>query len=195
MNDGIYLPFDDTRFEKFRNGIIWLHNEVIKSGASIVHLTPPVYDERKGSEYANVLDIYSDWLISCRYTAKWDVIDLHWPMKKYLEDKRIADSSYVFAKDGVHPNEAGHWVMAKQILLFLGEKGVINAKDAKSAFTEFPNADPVMKLIKEREDIMKDAWLTSIGHKRPEMKTGLPLNEAKLKAAEIDKQIKKLVKN
>jgi lysophospholipase L1-like esterase len=194
MNDGIYLPFDDARFQKFRDGINWMHEEVKKYGASIVHITPPVFDERKGKEYANVLDIYSDWLISCRYTAKWDVIDIHWPMKKYIEDRRLTDSLYVFAKDGVHPNETGHWVMAKQILLFLGEKSVSDAEDAKSAINLYPNAETILKLVKDREDIMKDAWLTSTGHKRPEMKIGLQLNEAKLEAVEIDKQISSLLK-
>jgi len=39
---------------------------------------------------------------------------------------------------------------------------------------------------------MKDAWLTATGHTRPEMKTGLPLNEAKSKASAIGKQINAL---
>lgn len=42
MNDGIYLPFDEGRFQKFKDGINWLHDMVVKSGARIVHLTPPV---------------------------------------------------------------------------------------------------------------------------------------------------------
>ena len=121
MNDGIYLPFDDNRFQRFRDGINWLHDKVLKSGALIIHLTPPVFDERKGKAYANVLDIYSDWLISCRYTVNWDVVDIHWPMKKFLENRRLSDTAYVFAKDGVHPNDTGHWIMAQQVLLFLGE--------------------------------------------------------------------------
>ncbi|WP_232074117.1 SGNH/GDSL hydrolase family protein [Spirosoma aureum] len=48
MNDGIYLPFDQSRFQKFREGINWLHNEVVKAGARIIHLTPPIYDDLKG---------------------------------------------------------------------------------------------------------------------------------------------------
>jgi lysophospholipase L1-like esterase len=65
MNDGIYLPFDKDRFRKFQDGINWLHDEVSKTGAQIIHLTPPVYDELKGDKkgYALVLDRYSDWLL------------------------------------------------------------------------------------------------------------------------------------
>ncbi|MDQ3292084.1 MAG: G-D-S-L family lipolytic protein, partial [Bacteroidota bacterium] len=44
MNDGIYLPFDENRFAKFKEGINWLHQEVEKTGAKIIHLTPPDYD-------------------------------------------------------------------------------------------------------------------------------------------------------
>ena len=63
MNDGIYLPFDENRFQKYKDGIEWLHTEIEKIGAKIVHLTPPIFDERKGKEYAKVLDIYSIWLL------------------------------------------------------------------------------------------------------------------------------------
>jgi lysophospholipase L1-like esterase len=194
MNDGIYLPFDDVRFQKFKDGISWLHNEVIKSGAAIIHLTPPLFDERKGQAYANVLDLYSDWLISCRYTKNWNVGDMHFPMKKYLEDKRLIDTTYAYAKDGVHPNEMGHWIMAKSVLLFLGENSIANADNIKTAIASNKNSEQILKLVDQRQVMMKDAWLTSTGHKRPGMKTGLPMDEAKVKADEIESQIRKLLK-
>jgi len=62
MNDGIYLPFSEKRFKKYKNGIERLHRKIEQSGAQVIHITPPIYDERKGAAYANVLDIYSDWL-------------------------------------------------------------------------------------------------------------------------------------
>ncbi|MDA9069823.1 SGNH/GDSL hydrolase family protein [Arenitalea sp.] len=194
MNDGIYLPFEDTRFQKFRDGIHWLHNEVLKTGVPIIHITPPVYDPRKGEAYSNVLDIYSDWLIRCRYSGNWKVIDIHWPMKKYLEDKRLEDSSFMYAKDGVHPNEIGHWVMAKQILMFLGENEVSHKKDIQDVLSPFSNGEKVYNLISQRQEMMKDAWLTTTGHKRPLMKSGLPLNEAIKEAEILDNEIRSLLK-
>ena len=194
MNDGIYLPFDDDRFQKYQEGIIWLHERVKKSGISIVHITPPIFDERKGKAYANVLDIYSDWLISRRYTKNWDVIDIHWPMKKYLEDQRRVDSTFMYAKDGVHPNEIGHYIMAQQILLSLGETELTNARDIKNALSIYKNGDSVLELVEKRQEIMKDAWLTFTGHKRPGMNVGLPIAEAQQKAKEIDRQIRDLLK-
>lgn len=194
MNDGIYMPFDDARFEKYKEGINWLHLQAIKSGASIVHLTPPMFDERKGKAYANVLDIYSDWLISRRYTENWEVIDIHWPMRKYLEDKRHADSTFVLAKDGIHPNEIGHWIIAKQVLLFLGEDKVLGANDIKNSLSSFSNAEETLTLIEDRQKLMRDAWLTYTGHKRPGMKIGLPINEAFEKSEILEKQIMNLLK-
>ena len=82
MNDGIYLPFDEERFQKYKEGINWLNQEVRVNGTPIVHITPPIYDGSKGEAYANVLDIYSDWIISKRYTDGWKVIDVHWPDRK-----------------------------------------------------------------------------------------------------------------
>ncbi len=194
MNDGIYMPFDDTRFQKYRDGLTWLNEQVTNTGASIVFLTPPIFDERKGAAYANVLDIYSDWLISCRYTRDWEVADLHWPMRKYLEDQRLTDSTFVLANDGVHPNKLGHWLMAKHVLLFLGEQNLMDVENAESAMSAFSNGGAVLKLVEERQVMMKDTWLTKTGHERPGMKTGLPMKEAKKKAVEIETQIQLLLK-
>jgi lysophospholipase L1-like esterase len=195
MNDGIYLPFDDDRFQKFKDGIKQLHEQVLTSDAPIVHITPPVYDPRKGAAYANVLDLYSDWLISSRYSMKWDVLDLHGPMKKYLEDRRLVDTAFLFAKDGVHPNELGHFIMAKAILLELGQQELSKATDIPSALSGFKNGDAVFKLVEERQAIMKDAWLTLIGHKRPGMKVGLPLKDALLSRDAINLKIQGLLKD
>lgn len=193
MNDGIYMPFSDKRFKKFKNGIHWLHKELEKSGSEIIHITPAIYDERKGEAYANVLDIYSDWLISKRYTNEWNVIDIHWPMKKKLEEYRLIDPAFVFAKDGVHPNESGHFEMAKHILLYLGETALAEINDIKGLLSAHHNGVEVLKLATKRQQITKDAWLTSIGHNRPNMKEGIPLDEALQKWKEIDNQIQILL--
>lgn len=194
MNDGIYLPFDEGRFQKYIYGIEWLHVEIEKIGAKIVHLTPPIFDERKGKEYAEVLDIYSDWLLSKIKSDGWQVADIHFPMKQYLHNQRLTDSTFALAQDGVHPGETGHWLMAKQLLLYLGENEIANFDNANAAFANFKNGQAIAELIEEKLNIMKDAWLSSTGHKRPEMKTGLPMNTAKIQAKIIDKQLKYLLK-
>lgn len=194
MNDGIFLPFDNDRFQKFCKGMKWMHEQVTKSGAPIIHITTPIYDERKGNAYANVLDIYSDWLISQRYTNNWSVIDVHWPMKKYLEDQRLKDATFKLAADGIHPDNVGHFMMAKQILLNLGEIKIATATNMQDVLSGYKNGEAVFQLIEKEQAIRKDAYLTFTGHKRPGMKTGLPLTEAEQQCADIEKQIKALVK-
>lgn len=192
MNDGIYLPFDEARFNAFQNGIHWLHEVVEKSGAQLIHVTPPIYDERKDPAYANVLDIYSDWLVSLRYTKNWQVIDLHWPMRKALEERRNLNPDFAFAKDGIHPDESGHFLMAKIILLGLGEK-VGQAKTIEELLEPFPNGIQVLSLIEKRQEILKLAWLSATKHQRPGIPLGLTLQEAQGKVAEINVEINKLI--
>jgi lysophospholipase L1-like esterase len=194
MNDGIYLPFDEGRFGKFQDGIRWLHDEVQKAGAKIIHLTPSVFDETKGGHpgYSAVLDRYSEWLVGQR-TAGWSVVDLHEPMKRALAEQRKRDPAFVFAKDGVHVGDGGHWVMAQQILLYLGVKDVATLTNAVVMIPSNPHVPELLKLEQQRQNLLKNAWLTAIGHKRPMMQTGLPLAEAEKKAAEIEEQIRRLL--
>ena len=45
----------------------------------------------------------------------------------------------------------------------------------------------------ERQRSLKDAWLTTIGHNRPGMNAGLPLDDAQRKAGEIEAKIGQLL--
>ncbi len=202
MNDGIYLPLDLVRFQKFKDGVQWLHDKVVASGAKIIHLTPPIYDEARGKKigYADVLDTYSDWLLSQVKKEKWEVIDVHYPMQRVLEahrrlDQRLGIESYfTLANDGIHPGEAGHWIMAKSILMHLGALDVAKAPTVQATLTNITEPEAFMKLVTQRQNIMKDAWLTSIGHRRPEMNKGLPLEDAQAKAQELEVQIRAMIK-
>ncbi len=189
MNDGIYLPFDELRFQAFQNGIHWLHEVVVKSGAQLIHVTPPIYDERKGPAYANVLDIYSDWLVSLRYTENWQVIDIHWPMRRELEENRSVNPEFAFAKDGIHPDESGHFLMAKILLTGLGEN-VNHAKTIEELLSPFPHGMQVFSLIEQRQEIQKLAWLSATGHQRPGIPVGLSIESANEKVAAINREIK-----
>lgn len=194
MNDGIYLPFSEERFQKCKDGMQWMRECVTATGAKIMHVTPPTFDEVKGGHpgYSNTLDRYSEWLLSQR-VAGWDAVDLHEPMNRYLAEHRQRDPGFFLAADGVHCGETGHWIMAKQILLRLGAPDVGNLADPQALLASHPKGKDILKLVQAKQRLLKDAWLTDTGHKRPGMKQGLPLAEAQTKAAELDKQIHKLV--
>ena len=55
--------------------------------------------------------------------------------------------------------------------------------------------DPeLQKLASKRQLLLRDAWITHCGHKRPKTKVGLPLKEAQKKAASIWEQIQARLK-
>jgi len=130
MNDGIYYPFDPAKFEKFQQGIRLLRERVERAHARVILVTPPVFDPlpirnrtlpaglaeyRQPYEgYNYVLDRYSEWLLQQR-TNGWIVIDIHFPMKDYLQQRRLKEPSFALAADGVHLNDTGHWLVAQAI--------------------------------------------------------------------------------
>ena len=203
MNDGIYMPPADDRMAAFQNGMKKLREKAAAAGARVIHVTPPVFDPMpiagkvvprdqatEGKMYAGydeVLAAYGDWLLSQR-SAGWEVIDLHGPMKKAIDNGRAKDPTFKFSGDGIHPNGEGHRVMARAILAGMTPPVEIDTKtwgdpsDPKSKFAQ------IEKLVRERGRILLDAYLTDAGHKRP-MKAGLPMPEAIVKAAEVEKKI------
>jgi len=176
MNDGIYLPLDAARFQAYRDGIEWLHAQVTQAGVPIIHVTPPVFDEVKGGHagYETVLAEYSAWLVSQR-TNGWDVIDLHTPMKQYLAAQRAKDPAFALTKDGIHPGDLGHWLMAQAILEHLGVTAAQSANSINALLAPYPDGGQILAREQASQRVWKDAWLTETGHKRPNMKRGLPM--------------------
>lgn len=192
MNDGIYLPLDQGRFNKYKEGIEWLNTSVTQTGASLIHITPPVFDKPLEISYAHVLDTYSDWLLSKRQTEDWRVIDIHWPMQKELNYQRQSDSTFMFTTDGVHPTDHGHFFISKHILLALGESSMNDISDEQSFLDDHESKDSLLYLVNKKQTLMKDSWLSTIGHIRPRMTTGLPMEEAIKKLNLIEKKIEEL---
>jgi lysophospholipase L1-like esterase len=191
MNDGIYMPFAPDRFAKFKDGLLRLRQAVTGAGAKIIHITPPVFDEVRGGNpgYAAALDRYADWMLDQRAQG-WNVVDLYRPMNEYLIQRRKSDPAFCLAGDGVHPNEIGHWIMAKQILLHLGATDLAAVEEPGRMLAGVPGGGALLKLVEQRQRLLKDSWLTATGHKRPGMSAGLPLAEAQKGAGELQTRIR-----
>ncbi|WP_232475707.1 SGNH/GDSL hydrolase family protein [Sphingobacterium sp. G1-14] len=194
MNDGIYLPFDAIRFEAYKNGIIRLHKRLVDQGVKrILWMTPPVHDDPqlRLNGYNKVLDRYAEWLIDYAKMQSWEVIDLHFPMRRYLDAKIEKDAQFKLAADGVHPGELGHWLMAKEIVQHLMPDFPI-----ESAWDDNLRSQPKLRqlytLVLKRQTMMKDAWLTYTGHKRPGLSKGIPVEDASKAYAVIQDEIKAL---
>jgi len=209
MNDGIYHPFDAGRFAKYRDGIQWLRTSVLAHGAQFWLLTPPPFDPApvradlwpagKGvypsghtfEGYDDVLAQYSAWLIGKRKEG-WQVIDIHTPLNAYLSERRKAEPAFAFAGDGVHLDEIGHLLIAREVLKAWGapvetlppvDQPVLANRDDDS-LAQF------QRLIHARQRLMADSWLTEIGHKRPGMASGLPIAQAEEKSAQMEEQVR-----
>lgn len=201
MNDGIYYPLGEERFLKFQDGHRRLRERATVAGAQVIHVTPPTFDAvpLKGHTlpaglaeyrspfegYNEVLDRYSEWLLTQR-TNGWQVIDAHGPMNRFLAEHRRGDPKFLLAGDGVHANTQGHWLIAREFLRELGAAEEINSSDSPDALLKLhPHGAGILKLIQQRQRVLKDAWLTHIGHVRPGMNKGKPLADAEREAAEL----------
>lgn len=204
MNCGIYLPLDEARFAKYREGTLWLREKVAAAGAQIIHLTPPSYqrlDARLApgpdgkapatslGGYNLVLDRYAEWLLEQRAKG-WRVIDIHGPMNTAIESQRRTNPDFVFAKDGIHPNDDGHWLMAEQVVAGVVPQDAAWFTKLGEVLRTNPQGAELRKLVHERGRIIGDAYLSAAGHLRPGVKQGLPLAEADTKAAELENKIR-----
>ncbi len=198
MNDGIYLPCNEERIERFQDGIRWLRGKVAAARAKIILLTPPAFDPVANNgqpppafNYNDVLDHYSDWLLALR-SKDCVVLDVHGPMNRHLATRRLKDASYRLAGDGVHPNDTGHWLMAVPLLEHFGARKELLTESPDAMLAAQPHGREILELVQKKQWLLKDAWLTQTGHKRPGMNQGLPLADAQQKAAALDVQIRAL---
>ncbi len=210
MNDGIYHPYSDERFQKYRDGMTRLREKAKAAGARVIHLTPPVFDPlpiqkntlpaglpeyRQPYEgYDDVLNLYSAWLLAERGNG-WDVVDIHGPMRQFLSNQRERDPKFRLAGDGVHIDATGHWLMARQLLKHLGvaEAELGDGTSGEQLLEKFPHGVAVLKLVQKKQRLCKDSWLSTVGHQRPGMARGVPREEADTQAKAIDKEIAALL--
>lgn len=200
MNDGDSLPPDASGTKRFADAITHLRDTALKAGVKrVVICTPPVHDAKGNAAktfHDENLARYAAWLLSKRADG-WDVVDIHTPMRQALDARRANNPKFQFANDGVHPDKAGHWLMAREILTqTFGAKldGVANAEALFPA-----RGREIRKLVHERMRVLFKSWMTQIGHKRrgvagaPGAEPGLPPAEANAKAADLTRQIQALL--
>lgn len=198
MNDGIYHPFSAERFATFQRGVNKLIDKVHAAGAKLVLMTPPAFDPlpmRKrgkllpaGKEkyawfaiyegYDEVLARYAEWVLAQKERVEM-VIDLHSPVAAYLLKRRAKDPDFVLSGDGVHLNAEGHEVLAAAILGAWDERADPAGVDPR-----------LLELAVQRQKILHNAWLSHVGHKRPGMKAGLTLADARKRAAAIETKMR-----
>ena len=209
MNDGIYHPLSDERFQAYQAGMNKLIEKVQAAGSKVVLLTPPPFDAEtrrlKGKplnpsdadehgyktpyeKYDNVLEAYARWVLEQKDRVDL-VIDIHTPMEAATAKRRAADPAYL-SGDGVHPNAAGHFVMTRTILEALGAPGLDRLPDYAALPPGSPLQEP-LDLVIMRQKILSSSWREDVGHNRPGNKTNiLPLPIAHFEATTLDTRIR-----
>jgi len=105
---------------------------------------------------------------------------------QFLHARRI-----VFLGDSI--TYSGHWLIAREILRYLDAPDEIVSSDGPDALmNSCPRGAEVLKLVQQRQRMIKDAWLTHVGHGRPGMNKGKPLPEAEHDAEELESKIREL---
>ena len=201
MNDGIYYPFGKARFEAYQAGINKLVKKSHAAGAKVVLLTPPPFDplplRKKGKlrpdgaekyayfaiyeNYDGVLKKYGQWIMAGNTKADM-VIDVHTPVKNEVAKLRKKDPNFTLSGDGVHMNAKGHRIMGIAVAKAWGIKSVEPSPE-------------LLKVVTQRTTVLHDAWLSEIGHKRPGVRTGLPIDKAESQAQELEEKIQMLLKS
>ncbi len=182
MNDGIYLPLDDSRLKAYQDGILKLKTAVEKQGGKIIFITPPLHNADKPSDdssrfYDAVLDAYGDWLVSRRADG-WQVIDIRPDLKQAVAAGKSRNPQFIYAKDNVHPGEEGHHFIADSIIRQLWP--ILKLSGAP----KLPN-DDALAILRRRSDLLKLAWLTKTRHLRPGIPAGLPVDQAQTEAEKL----------
>ena len=203
MNDGIYHPFSEKRFQIYKDGVNRLIKKVHATGAKLVLMTPPPFDavplkKRKGAlkpaeskQFAyfaiyehydrDVISRFAKWIMQQKNRVEM-VVDLHTPITRHLAEQRKRNPTYTLSPDGVHPNPLGHRILGETVLLAWGMPS-ITEPDPK-----------LLRLLQQKTSVLHDSYLSAIGHKRPGVRKGLPIEQAEKKAAELLEQAIPLIK-
>ncbi|RKN80503.1 GDSL-type esterase/lipase family protein [Paenibacillus ginsengarvi] len=205
MNDGIYHPFSEERFEAYKEGILSLIRAVRETGAKAIAMTPPPFEyesvRRSGEnangassasayswynpypDYNNVLRTYKEWLTSLREADA--VVNIFDPLERESERRR-GQGAPGLTGDGIHPGAEGHWLIARTLLAQLFNVHLQRVP----AFAAESGSPTWAKALRERNILLHEAWKEHVGHANPNKAKALPLEEAIRKGDELAEAIR-----
>lgn len=180
INDGIYQPLDEERFNAFKDGVTRLITQCKTAGVTDIFLvTPPIYDTTAKPEefnYDSVMTAYAAWEMTLNESGV-HIIDLHTPMRKARDARREA-----FSKDRVHPGDEGHLLMAQTILESFG----MAVPDEPLATI---TADPLFKEVDLLRRHRSARWMQHVGYTREKTVEPQPLGDTETEAGTMQRQI------
>ncbi|MDB6153187.1 MAG: hypothetical protein JWL90_1640 [Chthoniobacteraceae bacterium] len=125
MNDGTYKPLTDEIAARYRTGMDGLLAKLKEKGIRVLVFTPGCVDYDKQAklrtaDYNATLSALGD--IGKELAAKYGFAfhDVIHPMLEFQTAQKAGDPAFSMIPDSVHPNPAGHLVMAHLMLEGLG---------------------------------------------------------------------------
>lgn len=170
MNDGLYHPLNDERFNAYKSGIKKLTDMATAAGAKIVFMTPTLFENKTKKKTCKPLgaDAYSSKTPYVDYDKVLAEFSKHImslnPDNINLRAAFLAEKSkfsknnpqFLFAGDGIHPGSLGNLIMARTIMKGLGvELADVNLNDELKRVGK----DPVAKVVKKYRGARSGVWL------------------------------------
>jgi lysophospholipase L1-like esterase/pimeloyl-ACP methyl ester carboxylesterase len=206
MNDGIYYPYSDERFQAYQEGILRAIQIIQNTGAKAIIMTPPPFDSRSingavllpegkkaysylepYAHYNEVLRKYAEWLLTLNSIAD-GIVNIFDPLMQDIEQKRKSKPDYL-SGDGIHPNALGHWVIAKSLLDSLFNISLERIPE----YVEQPEQSDIFPLVLERHLLLSSAWKEHVGHSNLSKAEALSLDQALIRGEEIAAQIRERI--
>lgn len=188
MNDGIYYPLEERRFAAFRGGVEEAVRRVHRAGCKAAVATPIPFDrtsyrgalyplgetdygyDRAYEGYDEVLAAYSEWILAAMPGKAELVVDLRKPMEEDRRTLRAADPAAVTG-DGIHPDDHGHWVMARSLMKAMFNR---NLTDFGDRLTETEAGLSYWRKVMRLEMMEHRQLKETIGHGLPQKAQPLP---------------------
>ena len=127
-------------------------------------------------DYNHVMHHYADWILEQADHVE-QIVDLYHAMDGMLAIQRRQDPEFSITTDGVHWNDVGHQFAADTLLR------AWQLEPASQLDDDF------IRQVNNRQQLLHLAWLAHVGHQRPGVEPGLPLEQAEAQAALLERQL------
>jgi len=128
INDGIYHPYSETNFQKYKNGVARFLQKIEDHNLPVILLTPPPFALKKEANeniapsadenyswknpYPNydveVIQKFRDYILSIKHPSVKKIINIYQPLKDHVE--------IAYGNDPIHPNIKGHQFLGETII-------------------------------------------------------------------------------
>lgn len=145
MNDGRYAEYFDDVFTDYSKNMTRLLDEIEKTGATAILMTPTMFDARakrmqkpggfmgpKAVTFYNAtLAYYGAWLRDTAIERGLGFVDMYGPLNDISFRERQKDPKFTMIRDSVHPDAPAQVIMAAAIIDDLNLPRVVSAASLK----------------------------------------------------------------